>query len=209
MKGILTRLIILALIVIGFIAAYFMGFSIFDALFSNDGPKIEKTANVVAEVKNISKITTACFYEEIPMSKTKVSSIVDNNVVGTVTGWFGKKPDDVMQDDICVIVSGKVRAGYDLSQLTEEGIIQSNDTIWVTLPEVQIFDAVVNPSDIDIFVEDGSWSYEEMTQLTMGANKQLLEDATAAGILDLAKTSGEEQLQNLFKSFGFNTVILK
>ena len=38
---------------------------------------------------------------------------------------------------------------------------------------------------------------------------QLIADATAAGILDRARTSGEDQLRALFQSFGFTTVILQ
>lgn len=209
MKKILYLIIVILVLVLGIYVANICGFSLFGTLFPNEGPKIEKTANVVTEVKAISKFTTACFYEELPLSTSKTSAAVDNSVVGTVAGWFGKRPKDVMSDNLCVIVSGKVRAGYDLSQLTEDHLRQSNDTIWVTLPPVEIFDAVVNPSDVDVFVEDGTWSHQEMTRLTASATDQLIADATAAGILERARTSGEDQLRALFQSFGFTTVILE
>lgn len=209
MKKILYLIIVILVLVLGIYVANICGYSLFGNLFPNEGPKIEKTANVVVEVKAISKFTTACFYEELPLSTSKASAAVDNGVIGTVAGWFGKRPKDVMSDNLCIIVSGKVRAGYDLSQLTEDHLRQSNDTICVTLPPAEIFDAVVNPSDVDVFVEDGIWSHQEMTQLTASATDQLIADATAAGILDRARTSGEDQLRALFQSFGFTTVILQ
>ena len=55
-----------------------------------DELSIDKTANVVTEIKKISEFTSACYYEEIILQESKASSVVDNSAGKTVAGWFGK-----------------------------------------------------------------------------------------------------------------------
>lgn len=169
--------------------------------------KIDKTANVVTEVKKISKFTTACYYEEVTLVEKKANEAVDNTAGKYVASLLGKK--NLVEDEICIIANGKVRAGYDFEKLADDAITVSGDTLEVKLPEVEIFDIVVNPSNFDIYVNDGNWTHEQVTKIQGKAKAKIEEDAQKAGIIEKAKTSGEEQLVNLFKTFGFGTVVLK
>lgn len=168
--------------------------------------KIDKTTNVVTEIKKISKFTTACYYEEVTLSEKKVNDAVDNTAGKYVASLLGK--ENLMEDEICIIANGKVRAGYDFEKLADDAIKVLGDTLELKLPEVEIFEIVVNPSNFDIYVNDGNWSHEQVTELQNKAKEKIEEDAKKAGVLEKAKTSGKEQLVNLFKTFGFQTVIL-
>ncbi len=164
--------------------------------------QLEKTANVVTEIHNISEFTSACYYEELVLTDVKDSE----NTTNTVASWFGKDP--VSKDEICLIIDGKVRAGFDLSKVPEDAIAITSDTLTITLPKTEIFDVIVNPSDCEVYVEDGKWSHEHVTAMQASARERIPEDALSYGILEQADKIGRERLTDLFKTFGFNTVIL-
>lgn len=168
---------------------------------------IDKTANVVTEVKKISKFTTACYYEEVTLVEKKANEVTDNVAGNYLASLMGKK--SLVEDEICIIANGKVRAGYNFDKLADDAIKVTGDTLEVALPPVEIFDIVVNPSNFDIYVNDGNWSHDQVTKIQEKAKAKIEDDAKKAGIMEKAKDSGEEQLVNLFKTFGFGTVILK
>lgn len=202
--------LVVALVVVAVAAGAFLYFNPsmnpFAGLFGKE-LTIDKTANVVTEVKKISKFTTACFYEEVTLVEKKANDMVDNAAGQYVASLFGKQ--NLVEDEICIIANGKVRAGYDFEKLSDDAIKVSGDTLEVKLPEVEIFDIVVNPSNFDVYVNDGNWTHEQVTEVQGKAKAKIEDDAKKAGIIEKAKTSGEEQLVNLFKTFGFETVVLK
>lgn len=169
--------------------------------------KIDKTANVVSDIKKISKYTTACYYEEITLVETKTNGVVNKVVGKVVSSLLGSKP--LIEDEICIIANGKVRAGYDFEKLAKDAISITGDTLEIKLPEAEIFDVVVNPSNFDVYVSDGNWTHEQVTKIQDKAKAKIEEDAKSAGIMDKAQNSGKEQLRNLFKAMGFSEVVIK
>ena len=166
---------------------------------------IDATANVVTEIKKISEFTSACFYEEIVLQEKKTSNIADNAVGNKISGLFGKK-DGLVNDELVIVASGKVRAGFHLNNLDENHVAVKGDTLCVDLPKAEIFDVIVNPSDFDIYVEDGTWDHETVTKVEDRAIGQIKADAEKEGILDKATKSGVKKLSEMFKSFGFPVV---
>ena len=201
-RVILVCVTILVVAAVGlYVADKYAGLSIFDNLFGK-GIQYEKTANVITEIRNISEFTSACYYEELVMAEVKDSENTTNKVVK----MLGRGA--VSKDEICLIMDGKVRAGFDLSKVADNAIAISGDTLTMTLPKPEIFDVIVNPSDCEIYVEDGKWSHEQVTAIQASARTRIKEDALNYGILDQADKIGRERLTDLFKTFGFNTVIL-
>lgn len=194
-------IIILVSVVIVAIAAVFVSFKLglFDA--KNDELSIDKTANVITEIKKISEFTSACFYEEIILKESKAT----DNVTNKVAGFFGKK-EAVCSDEIVIIANGKVRAGFNLQNLKDEDIIVNGDTLTINLPKAEIFDVIVNPSDFDIYIEDGKWSQDQVTQIENKAITQIKQDAINDGIMAKAEESGVKKLTEIFKTFGFSEV---
>ena len=70
----------------------------------------------------------------------------------------------------------------------------------------EVFDAIINPSDNDIFVNSDKWSHEEITALQVDCKNRLLQNAHDNGVLEKADKHGKEKVENLFKTFGFNVV---
>lgn len=169
-------------------------------LFPKRTLKIDKTVNVVDEVQKIGEFSTACYYEEVVVKNTK-SSEINNSYLGSLV-----KAD--FQDQLVVIARGKVKAGFDLTKLGKDDLVVRHDTISVNLPPVEVFDVIVNPSDYEVYVEDGTWSHDEVAQLTASGKDQILQDAKNFNILQKAEENGLVKLKELFVALGFNEVIL-
>ena len=207
LKAIISIILILAVLA-G--AAYFaMQKGWTSNLFQKDELKIDETANVVTEIKKISEFTSACFYEEIILRETKTTKVVDNSIGNKIATLFGKK-EGLMTDEIVIIANGKVR-GFNLKNLGDgelaDGDIKINgDTLFVTLPKAEIFDVLVNPSDFDIYIEDGTWDEQKVVNIKNKAIDRIKEDAIKDGILEKATKSGVKKLTEMFKTFGFPVV---
>lgn len=199
MGKIATLVLVAGLLVGGWCYIQSFGFNLFGLSFGGE-LKIDNTANVVEKIKAISEFTTACYYEEAVLKDSKE----EKN-----EGGFLGLVDTEISKEIVIIAKGKVRAGFDLSKVTEDKINIKNDTIGITLPEPEIFDVIINPSDYEMYIEEGKWSHEEVTALQTNYRTQLLEKAKDAGILNKAKESGKKRLENLFQTFGFSVVELK
>lgn len=168
--------------------------------------KIDKTANIVEEIKKISEFTSVSFYEEFALHEQKASKLVDNKAGQAIAKLMNKDAKDLSSDDIVIIAKGKVRAGIDLSQINDSTLHISHDTLRMKLPTASIFDVIINPSGFEIYEENGNWSHEQVTAVEAKASEQLKNDAIANGILDKATQSGKTQLSNLFKAFGYAVV---
>ena len=101
--------------------------------------------DIVEEVKKISEFTTACYYEE---------SVIKNEKFTTEAQWFGNEQDTI-NHSVVLTVMCKVRAGFDLSTLSDNDLTVRGDTVDIKLPAPKIFDVISNPSDYKIFEESG------------------------------------------------------
>ena len=159
-------------------------------------PQIEKTANIVEEVKKISELTTACYYEESVLQKEKII---------TKKQWFSSDVDTV-KNTIVLTVLCKVRAGFDLSMLGENDLVVKGDTVNIKLPAPKIFDVISNPSDYRIFEESGDWKHDEIVAMQVQGKERMLQNALENNILEKANIIGKERIATLFATFGFNVV---
>ena len=166
-------------------------------LFDGKGIKIENTANVVEKIKKINELVTSCYYEEYVLQGKK-SELKES-------GLF-KKSVDTLYHEIVITVKGTVRAGFDLSKLTDDGIKVNGDTIDIKLPAPQILDIISNPSDYTIFEENGKWSHEEIVALQSQGKEKTLNNALQNDLLLKANEVGKERVAELFRTFGFRVV---
>lgn len=166
---------------------------------------IDETANIVTEIRKISELTTACYYEDVILKDKKAAS----SVTGKVVNSFGKKNEPIMEDEIVIVASGNVRAGFDLSKLTAKDVVVSDSLLEVTLPKAEILDVIVNPSNFDIYIEDGHWTHEQVTKVEDRAMNRIRQDAVNDGLLQHATKLGVARLTEMFKTFGYSEVVVK
>lgn len=199
MVKLLSRILLVIIILGGVFAAYKFG------LFSgNDELKIDKTAIVVDQVKKIGEFTSACYYEEMVVKQAKRSDSNDSGIGFLVN----KVTNSEITDEIVILANGKVRAGFDLTKIKETDIRIQGDTLSINLPKAEIFDVIINPSGYEIYVEDGTWSHEEVTALETSATEKLEKNAKDFEIEKKASEIGITKLKALFKTFGVNEVII-
>ena len=174
------------------------------AKFVKEANKLEiaDTPNVVEEIKKISELTTYTYIEEMVVKDTKVEA----KEAGMLSFLHKSEVPDSTRSEIVIITRGVVRAGYDLAKIKDGDLKISNDTLSVVLPATEIFDVIINPSDNDVFIEEGKWSHEEVTALQVDCKNRLLQNAHDNGVLEKADKHGKEKVENLFKTFGFNVV---
>lgn len=176
---------ILSILLIGGVISAFVIFKngLWD-LFNPEPTKIETKVISVKEIKPIAELSTVKFYNEDV-------HVISKKVLG-ITHKLG------------LIAKGTVRAGLDLSKLSDKDIVVEHDSILsITLPPVGILDTIMNPEDYDIFIEGKKFSDEEVTDLKNEARISLAKRAISAGILDKAKENATNQLSSFFSLLGF------
>ncbi len=157
--------------------------------------KIDDTPNVVTEIRGIKKFTTACYYADVTVSAEKTSDNWLKNLLR-------------QRDRICLIGHGSLRVGYDFEQLASDAVRISGDSLFVKLPPVVVLDTICNPKDCEVFIDDGNWPHDRVQRVHADLLNTLVDDARKSGIMDKASRSGRAQLEKLFRSFGFHTVVL-
>lgn len=221
------RLIIILILVLGvgfFAAAHFNLFGNFFDFFNRKPLNIEKTANIVEEVKKIGEFTSAVYYEELALR----DSYVDRGTIGgrdaaTLASKATKKiglgfASNLAEkttaaianssNEIVLIGKGRVRAGFDLAKLQEGDFNVHGDTLVMTLPPAEVFDIIMNPSDFTTEYETGTWSHELTKPIKERAKAELAQNAIDNGILNKAEENGLKRLEALFSTFGFKAVVL-
>lgn len=161
---------------------------------SDEVVKIDETPTVLTEIRAIKKFTTACFYEDVTISREKASDNWLKNLLR-------------QRDRICLIGHGTIRAGYNFENLPEDAVRISADTLFVRLPPVEVLDTICNPKDCEVFIDDGNWPHDRVQSIHADLQYGLIDDARANHILEKAARSGRAQLEKLFRAFGFSTVI--
>ena len=109
-------------------------------------------------------------------------------------------------NEIVLVGKGIVRVGFNLAKITEEALNAHEDTLEIRLPDVEVFDVILNPSDFSIEYEDGTWDNEMLKPIKAEAKKQLEANAIASGILKRANESGRKHIKSMFATFGYNEV---
>lgn len=170
--------------------------------------KILDTPNVVEKIRKISELNTYTYIDQVVVKDEKVTMEKNNEVSKRAAKLFGSEVVDTVavNHEIVLLVSGRVRAGYDLSKMKEQHISISNDTIRLQLPPAEFLDVISNPSDIIIYHTEGNWSHEETQNLEVEGRKRIEQNAIDRDILGRAEKAGKEKVEGLFKSFGFNVV---
>ena len=170
----------------------------------DEGLKIDETANVVTEIRKIAQFTSACYYEDVILKDKKANESLGGKVVNS----FSKKDKPILEDEIVIVASGNVRAGFDLSKLSEKDIVIRDSVLEVTLPKAEIFEVIVNPSGFDVYIEDGTWSHEQVTKVENKAMNKIRKDAINDGLLEKTTELGVTKLTELFKTFGYKEVVI-
>ncbi len=157
---------------------------------------IEPTALIVENVKSIAQLFTSNYYSEYPIIETKKTD-----------AFFGITKD---VNELIIIAKGTCYAGTDLSKLVENDIqIKDSSTCIVKIPNAEIIDIVMNPSDFDIYSEVGTWTPEEVKKAKENAKDKLKEMAIKSDVLKKANDRSKQMFTDFLASLGYKNVIVE
>ena len=162
---------------------------------------IDDTPVIVTKIRSLGELTTACYYDEMVLSRTKPNAF-SSSALGSLAEGLGKDVDD----HLVLIAKGTVRAGLDLMDMTEEDVRFVGDTAYIRLPAPQYLDVIVNPSDFEVFAETGKWTHEEITGLQEAARTRLLMGADHYGLKSRAYAGAMDAVTELLVASGYTYI---
>ena len=163
---------------------------------------IDATPAIVTKIRSLGELTTACYYDEMVLSRTKQNAFSSSALGSLAREGLGKDVDD----HLVIIAKGTVRAGLDLMDMTEDDIRFVGDTAYIRLPHPQYLDVIVNPSDFEVFAETGKWSHEEVTGLQDTARQRLLMGADHYGLKSKAYAGAMDAVTELLIASGYTYI---
>jgi hypothetical protein len=114
-------------------------------------------------------------------------------------------------DRIVLMAMGRVRAGIDLSKISERDVQIQGNRIRVRLPKVEVFSVELLPNESRIYDSERSWLFSQYEGLELEAMEEarlkLLSEARAdTQMLRIAESMARLQLREFLEKAGFEQV---
>jgi len=204
MKWIRRALIfILLLLIVGWL---FTTYKVLPSLTNIFKPKpvlIENTPIVVKQIQAIAQLVTISAYEEL---------VADTTVIDTKSINIPLLPPiqlSTLPRKLVIIGKSTTNIGIDMQQLRNNDISGTKDSIHIILPAAQILDVIINPSDVEVFIEEGTWDNTAVTKLKSKIRYLAVADAMSRGLLAQSERKAVDVLTNFFKAAGYNKVVIQ
>lgn len=168
---------------------------LFCLLFISCGNKsVPEQKKEILGLKEMNELATAEY------SITKVVKANDNQT------WF-----KVGDRKILLSCTGSIKAGIDLSSLTENNITISNKDVTLTLPPAKIITLSIPPENIKLeYQKVGFWrdnfSNAEQNELMIQAENQIRSVADSIGIIKSAESNARQFITGFIKRLGYENV---
>ena len=137
---------------------------------------------------------------------------IQYSIEKVVTANSGRQDLEILFGDSLIFVAhGTVIAGIDLADLGPDDLWLDSGTLYVRLPEPQIFIATLDNDKSYVYDRDtglftkGNIDLETLAR--QAAEEEIEKAAMEDGILDLAQTNAEYYLSRLFQTLGYPLVI--
>ena len=166
--------------------------------------QIDETATIVKDIQPLAQLVTLSAYNEIV-----VDSVVKLPGVTIIQPLMPLIVPQISSLNKAIVIIGKTVAhvGVDLRKITSNDIRVSSDTVYLTLPPAQVLDVVLNPSDVEIFIEKGAWSPETITGLKNRISAQAVEQVIQKGLVEQSDRKAVEILTRFFEATGRKLVV--
>ena len=149
-------------------------------------PKIEETAIIVEDVKEISQLFTTSYYTEFTRYLERAKRF------------------------LVLVAKGTVYAGINLECLDSSDVTVINYAngdrhCTIILPPAEILDAIINPSGFEIFVDEGRFNYADVQALKQDAVSHLRQRGIDAQITKRAEIRVINIFSEYLTSMGFTS----
>ncbi len=195
LKNILVLIVVIALSALLFFKIKSLP-SVSD-LFTPKKVTIENTPVVVKQVQALAQLVTVSMYEELVVD----SSATDNSALPL--SFFSKEKK--------LVLVGKVttHVGIDMQQLSNLDVTGTKDSIHIILPAAEVLDAIINPSGVSVFIEEGEWSNDAIVKLKQKIQYLAIADAQSRGLLSQSENKAKEIFTSFFAAAGYRKVVIQ
>ena len=173
----------------------------FKNIFRSKPINIEETPVIIQQINSLAQLITVTFTDEVVMDTAKIGNGFPSllpTAIGTVL--------TPAIDKLVIIGRGKVLVGTDLKGLQQKDIYTAGDSIHVVLPHAKILQTILNPSDFETFIEDGTWTEQAVAALKIKIRNEINEHAIQQNILQQADARSENIIETFLKNTGFKKV---
>jgi hypothetical protein len=204
----MKRLRSILIVIVILLAAYWMftkykELPSLNSLFKPKPVLIENTPVVVKQIQAIAQLVTISAYEEL---------VADTTVIDTKFINFPLLPPIRLSGTprkLVIIGKSTTNIGINMQQLRDTDISGTKDSIHIILPAAKILDVIVNPSDVEVFIEEGTWDNTAVTNLKNKIRYLAVSDAMSRGLFAQAEGKALDVLTNFFKAAGYDKVVIQ
>lgn len=177
----------------------------FRKMFAPKEVVIDQTPVVISQIRPLAQLVTITAYTEVAADSTMPASVGER--LRDVLNPFSFEVHTNRQ----LVIVGKVtiHVGVDLQKLRPEDISIQGDSISIQLPNAEILDAILNPSGTDIFLEEGKWDNNTVTNLKTTLQHKAIEDVKSRGVLYQAEERAKAVLTNFLLAAGYRKVTVQ
>jgi hypothetical protein len=153
---------------------------------------------VITEIKSLGRLETVQFLMQTVIDLEREPTNIWGQVFGT--------------DQLLLIASGEVVAGFDLAKVREQDITVRGDHVTMVLPPPEILYSRVDNQETYVYERNtGLFRKPDPrieTEARQLAEQAMLQRAQKGQILRQAETNGRLQVEALLRSLGFTDVLL-
>lgn len=168
---------------------------------------IEQTGVWVKEIKALAQLVTVSAYDEL-VADTVRSLVPEAFRVPNIFPPVVLPRTFLGERRLVLVGKTTTHVGINMQSVTPDNIHVTEDSIHLTLPRAQVLDVIVNPSDVDVFIEDGAWSGEAIAALKNDLRRQAAQKVTQRGLLQQAQIKATSLFTRFFEGAGFRKVTI-
>ena len=176
-------------------------------LFKPQPVTIEQTGVWVKEIKALAQLVTVSAYDEL-VADTVRSLIPEAFRVPSVFPPVVLPRSFLGERRLVLVGKTTTHVGINMQSVTPNNIQVTEDSIHLTLPRAQVLDVIVNPSDVDVFIEDGAWSGEAIAALKNKLRQQAAQKVSQRGLFQQAQAKATSLFTSFFEGAGFRKVTI-
>jgi hypothetical protein len=101
-----------------------------------------------------------------------------------------------------------VHVGINLQALNAGDISGTKDSLHLLLPPAEVLDAIINPSDVEVFIEEGDWNSQAVANLKNKIRSIAIINAQSRGLFAQSQNKAEEIMRDFFIAAGYRKVVI-
>lgn len=157
-------------------------------IFSENHIKTTTEPIEISKVFNLMQLLSTTYFDEFIVKETRNNTFIDDKLV--------------------MIVKSKIIAEINLDTTYVKNFKFINDTLFIKIPHSEIISNTINPSQTEVFIEQGDWGTNDYKSVIKKAKIISASRAQSKNILAKSDDDIKDNLLTFFKSVGIQNINL-